>query len=101
MQIRKNIYQRKFPNSKSNFRNYSLMNKFPRKLFINNDGCFHGISTTRTKVFSYFDKMFSVCRALNSKQFDKKIFFKSFCFHRERNKILLAIKRQKRLFSEF
>jgi hypothetical protein len=31
----------------------------------------------------------------------KKIFFKSFFFHKDGHKILLAIKRQKRLFSQF
>jgi hypothetical protein len=40
------------------------------------------------KFFSDFDKVFGICRALDSKHFHKKIFFQSFCFHREKLKIL-------------
>jgi hypothetical protein len=61
-------------------------------------GYFQRISTTLTKSFSDFYETFSVDRAFNSKIFDKKIFFKSFYFHREKLKILLAEKRQKLLF---
>jgi hypothetical protein len=53
-------------------------------------GYFHGISTALTKSFSDFNEIFSVDRALNSKHFDKKIFLKSFYFHREKLKILLG-----------
>jgi hypothetical protein len=38
----------------------------------NMKGYFHGISTTRTKLVSDFDETFIVCRAFNSKHFDKK-----------------------------
>jgi hypothetical protein len=53
-------------------------------------GYFHGNSTTRTKVFSDFDKIFSAYKAFNYKHFDKKNFFKNFFFHRVRLKILLG-----------
>jgi hypothetical protein len=53
-----------------------------------------GVSTGsrphRTKSFSDFNETFSVDRAFNSKHFDKKKFLKSFCFHREKFKILLG-----------
>jgi hypothetical protein len=52
-------------------------------------------------VISDFDEIFSVCRAFNSDHFDKKKFSKSFCFHGARPKILLSLKCQKRVFTEF
>jgi hypothetical protein len=39
-----------------------------------------------------FDETYSVCRAFNSKQFDKKKFSKSFCFDTDTVKILNAVK---------
>jgi len=39
-----------------------------------------------------FDETYSVCRAFNSKPFDKKKFSKSFCFDTDTVKILNAVK---------
>jgi hypothetical protein len=54
----------------------------------------------RTKVVLNFDEIFRVYRAFNSKHFDKK-FLKCFCFRKNKFKILLAVKCQKRRFSQF
>ena len=58
-------------------------------------GYFHGISTTRTKVVSDFDKTFRICRAFSSEYFDKKNFSESFCFDQDKLKILWALKTEK------
>jgi hypothetical protein len=46
-----------------------------------------GSQTQCTKVFSDFEKIFSVYRAFNSKHFDKKKFSESFYFHGDTLKI--------------
>ena len=48
-----------------------------------------------TKVISDRDEIFSVCRAFNSKNFDKKSFSKTCYFHEDILKILLSMKNQK------
>jgi len=40
------------------------------------------------EMISDFDEIFSICRAFNSKHFDKKKFSKSFCFDGDILKIL-------------
>jgi len=47
-----------------------------------------------TKIILNFEKTFSVCRAFNSKHFDKKMFLKSAYFDEVRLKILQTLKNQ-------
>jgi hypothetical protein len=49
------------------------------------------------KVIFDFNEIYSVCRAFNSKNFDRKI-LKNFRFHGVKPKILLPVKCQKRFF---
>jgi hypothetical protein len=69
--------------------------------FVNVGGYFHGVSTTRTKKFSNFDETFSVCRAFNSKHFDKKSFSNRLNFGGDKFEILKALKTRKSKKSVF
>jgi hypothetical protein len=60
-------------------------------------------STTDTEVVTDIDETFRVCRAKNSKNSDKKNFAKSFCFDRDKSKILKMVKNRfykKRFFQK-